>query len=174
MTEDTNEIQDTSEVEGKNTELSTGASNLDTSKDNKQEKTLTQSEVNEIVKRAKADAERAAKSKFEKGLEGKVVLTEDERNQLRSDVEKEVRTQIALETKRNEYKAKGLTDAQLDVIKVEKAEDFDKAVTDLFGALLKKDAPLLSGGKKDSTDSETDPNKALNDKLRSGLTRRKV
>jgi len=144
---ETEQIQDTSEGEGKNTESNTGAENTDNSKQNSQEKTLTQTEVNEIVKRAKADAERAAKSKFEKGLEGKSILTEEEKQKLITDIETEVRTKIAMENKRAEYKAKGLSDVQLDAIQVDKPEDFDKRVSDLYGALLKKDAPVLNGGK---------------------------
>lgn len=137
-----------SEEQSKNDVESTGADTTDNSKDKSQEeKKLTQSEVNEIVKRAKADAERAAKSKFEKGLEGKSVLTEDDVNKLRKDIETEVRTKIAMENKRAEYKAKGLSDVQLDTVQVEDIKDYDKRVNELFGVLLTKDAPVLNGGK---------------------------
>jgi hypothetical protein len=171
MANNTNEIQDTSEDEGKNTELSTG-DGTDTSNKN-QEKTLTQTEVNAILKRAKLDAEKSAKTKFEKNLEGKTVLSDDDLKTLKSEWEKEYSVKAQIQNKRAEYKTKGLSDVQLDAISVEKPEDYDKRVSELYGALLKKDAPILTGGNS-GKDTDSNDISRLNEKLRQGLTRRKI
>ncbi len=164
--------QNTSEVEGKNTTGNTG-DGTDTSNQKSQEKTLTQTEVNAILKRAKLDAEKDAKVKFEKNLEGKTVLSDDDLKTLKSEWEKEYSVKAQIQSKRAEYKAKGLTDIQLDAISVDKPDDYDKRVTDLYGALLKKDAPVLNGGNSNK-DNSSDANRTLNEKLKAGLTRRKI
>lgn len=169
---DTNTDVKTSESEGKNTDVVTGESATDSNKsgDNKP-KTFSQDEVNNIIKQRLAENTSKVKRDLEKQYEGKHVFTEDDLTKLRKDIETSVRTSMALENKRAEYKSKGLTDAQLEAVQVEKPEDFDKRVEELFGALLKKDAPNINPGnpKKDVSELED-----TNNYLRQGLKRRRV
>lgn len=122
--------------------------------DKKTEKMLTQAEFDKALRERIAENTKKVKRDIEKSYEGKHVFSEDDLAKLRKDIESEVRTQVALESKRAEYKAKGLTDEQLDAVSVDKPEEYDKRVEALFGALLKKDAPLLRGGSKSNDDSE--------------------
>lgn len=173
MSDDNNtNVNDNNDVSGTNDKSNTKGDGTDSGKDN-QEKTFTQKEVNAILKRAKLDTEKEIKVKLEKNLEGKTVLTDDDLEALKKEWRKEAEKDAALNNKRNEYKSRGLTDAQLAVIQVEKPEDFDAKVKELYGPLLKKEVPVLNSGKPKS-DSEDNENKTLNDKLRAGLKRRKI
>lgn len=170
---DTN-VSDDTDVSGNTNDKSdnTGSDTDNTQKN--QEKTLTQTEVNSLLKHKQAEWRTKYLKEFEKTLEGKQVLSDDELKKLRTDIETNVKQSIALETKRAEYKAKGLSDVQLDTVQVDKIEDYEKRVNELFGALLKKDAPVLNGGNSNKDSDSNDTNRALNEKLRNSLTRRKI
>lgn len=151
---DTELNQDTSEGEGIKTDSKEGELDTDTSNQNKdqEEKKLSQSEVNEVVKRAKQDAERAAKTKFDKTLEGKHVLTEDE---LSAKVQEAVKAALAekeasitREKLQTEY---NLTEKQIAVVASGDEKEMRKEIEELFGK-PKKEAPVLNGGSETNND----------------------
>ena len=137
----------------------------DTNKNVSNEKMLPQSEVDKIVARARSEGKDAGKKDALKAYEGKHVLTDDDLSKMKTDWENEYKTKIALDAKRTEYKSKGLTDAQLDAVmsQVEKPEDVDAKVELLFGALLKKTAPVINTGNTNTGDTKDEsPNATLN------------
>ena len=150
-----------SDVQSKNEVETEG----DTNKNVSNEKMLPQSEVDKIVARARSEGKDAGKKDALKAYEGKHVLTDDDLSKMKADWESEYKTKIALDAKRTEYKSKGLTDAQLDAVmsQVEKPEDVDAKVELLFGALLKKTAPVINTGNTNTGDTKDEsPNATLN------------
>ncbi len=175
MTEpDTNVDVNTSESDGKNTDVAKG-NEQDIKKP--ETKTFTQDEVNQFVKQRLAENTTKTKKDVEKLYEGKLVLTEDELTaKLNTHADTVIETykrEAAVATKRNEYKQRGLTDTQLDTITVDDIKDYDKRVNELFGALLKKEPPVLNGGSTSNNDVQTSPNQSLNDWLRADLEKTK-
>lgn len=157
---------------GQNDSVSEGqGGTADADKNKQEEKKFTQAELNEIVKRAKRDAENAAKTKWDKTLEGKHIFTEEDLTKLRGDWETDYKTQSAIAIKRAEFKGKGLTDEQLDVIPGDSADDYAKNAERLFGSLLKKQAPVINSGSNQKHDvSENEDTDAW---LKRNIKRRK-
>lgn len=170
---DTN-TNDNTDVSGDTNDKSnvTGDTGTDNSKtdNNQEEKKLTQSEVNEIVKRAKIDAERAAKTKFDKSLEGKHIFTEEELNArvkesvdavLKEESLKSIRVKI-----QTEY---GLNDHQISKLEGNDEKSLKEDAEKTYGK-PKKEAPKLSPG---SRQPEQEDNQSLHDRLKKGLTRKR-
>lgn len=160
---DTNDIQDTSEVEGKNTESSEGTLDTDTNNTDKhqEEKTLKQSEVNDIVKRAKQDAERAAKTKFEKSLEGKHIFTEEEKDKLIKDAVTAALKEESLKSVRTKIQSEyGLNDYQVSKLEGDDEKSLKEDAEKTYGK-PKKSAPVLNGGGDTREESNGDPDDAL-------------
>lgn len=118
------------------------------------EKKYSDKDYNDFVKRKTAELSTKLEEKHKKSLEGKHILTEDDLSKMRETWKSEYDKEIALNNKRADYKAKGLTDAQLDAVSVDNIEDYDKRVNELFGAILKKEAPVLNGGTKEKDNNQ--------------------
>lgn len=162
---------DTTPDEQGNNDVSTAGSANTSGAEKNDDKRFTQEDINKIIKQKQAEWSTKYKKDFEKQLEGKHVLADDDLTKLRTDWETEYKAKAAIDIKKAEYKAKGLTDEQLAVVPGDTADDFAKHVEKIFGTLLKKQAPQINPGnpKQDVTENED-----TNTWLRQGLKRRKV
>ncbi len=179
----TKEIQDTSEVEGKNTESTEGAVDTAATETDKQEnkeetkheesredRRFNQADVDAIVKRAKADAKAAAKRDYDKSIEGKRIFSEDE---LATHVQEAIQTAVESALKERELetvKAALKDEYSLSDLQVARLSgDDEKALRAdadlLFGAMKTKKAPnLIPGGNEERARSEEE------DAIAAGLT----
>lgn len=150
----------------KSVDAGIGDKEKDSNQNNKvEEKKYSDKDYNDFVKRKTAELSSKAEEKHKKSLEGKLILTQEELDAKTAEIAKNAveayKKESALAAKRESYKAKGLTDAQLDAISVDKVEDYDKRVTELFGALLKKEPPVLHSNNNASGNADDEVAKAM-------------
>lgn len=169
----TNVESNTSESDGVNTDATAGNTGTDNSKtqDNQDtEKKLTQSEVNDIVKRAKADAERAAKTKFEKSLEGKHILTDEERDALIKDAVTSALKEESLKSVRAKLQTEfNLSDYQISKLEGDDEKSLREDAEKTYGK-PKKEAPKLNPGTRQE---EKDENQSLQERLKKDIKRKR-
>ncbi len=152
---DTN-VTDETDVSGNTNDKSETAGNTstDNGKTDNQEKKLTQAEVNEVVKKAKRDAENAAKIKLDKSLEGKIVLTEKERDDLIKDAVTAALKEESLKSVRAKLQAEyGLSDYQISKLEGDDEKSLKDDAEKTYGK-IKKEAPLLNSGSNNNRESD--------------------
>lgn len=170
MSDDNTKVEsDTSESDGKNTDATTGAG-TDNSKQDNQEKTLTQSEVNDIVKRAKLDAERAAKTKFDKSLEGKHILTDEERDALIKDAVTAALKEESLKSVRVKIKEEfGLDDYKVGKLEGDDEKSLREDAEKTYGK-PKKEPPRINPGTRQQ---EQDENESRVERMKKQIVRKR-
>lgn len=154
VTENETTNSDVTAKENDKVELTGGTeTNSNETNGNKETKTFIQEEVDRIVKSAKADAEKSARTKFDKSLEGKLVLTEDDIATIRKEAieaalkEKELAT--VKETIKTERK---LNDYQVSKLEGNSVEELLADAEKTYGP-IKKLAPILNLGNSADEDS---------------------
>lgn len=172
MSDDNTKVSDNTDVSGDtNDKTDTTGSDTNQNTQKTDAKTFTQDELNNIIKQKQAEWKSKYKTEFEKTLEGKLVLTEEDRDKLVKDAVttalKERDLQHVKSTIKTEYK---LSDEQLAVLDGSDEKELRKHAETLFGAMKKKEAPVLKTG---GEQREVDENEDLNTRLRKGITRRK-
>lgn len=143
---------------------STGSGADNTQNNQVIEKKYSDKDFDEFVKRKTPEIESRLKSKLEKQYEGKIILTEQERDNL-------IRGAVELALKEESLKsvrAKIQTEYGLDDYKVNKLEGSDEKslredAEKTYGK-PKKDAPQLNGAKVNDTGDKS-PNASLNEWL---------
>lgn len=171
MSEDNTNVDAVLDEQGKNDAETEGQTSTDNGKtENQAEKKLTQAEVNEVVKKAKRDAENAAKLKLEKSLEGKIVLTEKERDDLIKEAVLAALKDESLKAVRSKIQAEyGLSEYQISKLEGDDEKSLKEDAEKTYGK-PKKEAPNLSPGK---TDNERDESDDFNDHLKKQIKRKR-
>lgn len=162
----TNDVTAPDNGQGKNDETSKGT---DTNSQ-KVPPTFTQEDMDRVIRQKQAEWKAKYQKEFEKTIEGKRVLTEDE-------IEKEFATRLesykaeqALQTVKASIKTEyGLTEAQLERLAGANEKELRADAEKIYGVLKQKQAPKLTPG---GTPQSTEANKELNDYLRSTLRNR--
>lgn len=163
-------VDATPDEQGKNDAETEGNTSTDNGKTDNQEKKLTQAEVNEVVKKAKRDAENAAKLKLEKSLEGKIVLTEKERDDLIKEAVNAALKDESLKSVRAKIQSDyGLSDYQISKLEGDDEKSLKEDAEKTYGK-VKKEAPNLSPGK---TESDRDESDDYNDHLKKQIKRKR-
>ena len=170
----TKDTQETSEDEGKNTDVAEGeASNTGTSETDesqvdksKEVKTFTQSQIDDIVKGAKKDAKASAKKEFDSSLEGKKVFTEEElTTYVKTAVDAAIADKQLENVKLSIQSEYGLSDVQIARLQ----GDTEKALkedAELIYGKPKKKAPILNTGTSGDKPESKDP---IEDEISAGL-----
>lgn len=167
----TNEVS-TGEGTVNNAETSTGG-DTNTNKSG-EDKKFTQADVDNIIKRKQSEWKEKYRKEFDKTLEGKLVLTEEEIT-ARVNTELEAyKTEQALVAVKNAIKAEyGLSDEQVSRLQGDTEKALKEDAEKLFGAFKKKDAPRLVAGGTTTTPAETNVVSRLREKLQADLEKKK-
>lgn len=138
--------------------------------ENKQEKTIPESQANKIAGKARAEGREAGKQAALKELEGKLVLTEAEYEaKVNEAVANALKQQGLVEVKRSIQTEYGLTDAQLAKLAGDDEKSLRADAEATFGALKQKLPPVVNPG---NPKTEVSENEDLNTYLRKGIKRR--
>jgi sugar-specific transcriptional regulator TrmB len=146
---DTTNASTNTDVTGQeeNDNVETAGSDTQTALPTEGEKKFTQADLDSVIKRKQAEWREKYKREFDKALEGKRVLTEDELTTAINAAVTARETELALQNVKAAIKAEyQLSDEQVERL----AGDDEKALRadaeKIFGAFKKKDAPNLVPG----------------------------
>lgn len=156
--ENITEVETAPDKQGNNDVSTEGETvTTDAVKESQEEKKLTQAQVNEVVKAAKADAKRAAKVEFDKSLTGKLVFTEEELSAKISEALEGYKKEQTLVSVREKIKTEyGLSDEQTARLSGEDEKSLKADADLLFGSFKKKDAPKLNTPNGDKVSAPDD------------------
>jgi len=158
------DVQDTGEDTVNNVSDTTGSdNNQDTQKSDA--KTFTQADVNNIIKQKQAEWKTKYKAEFDKTLQGKHVLTEDELDARLKDAVTATLNEESLKSTRAQLQTEyGLSEYQISKLEGDDEKSLRADAEKTYGK-PKKEAPVLNGGKV-SDDGEPSKNASLNQWLR--------
>jgi hypothetical protein len=155
MSEDKANVSDEADVSGSTNDKSdtTGSSADTTGKDQVEEKKYSDKDFDAFVKRKTPEIESRIKSKFDKSLEGKIVLTEKERDDLIKDAVTAALKEESLKSVRAKLQADyGLSEYQISKLEGEDEKSLKEDAEKTYGK-IKKQAPVLNGA-SDNKDGE--------------------
>lgn len=172
MSEDNANVTDEADVSGQTNDKSdtTGSGADTTQKDQVEMKKYSDKDFDAFVKRKTPEIESRIKSKFDKSLEGKIVLTEKERDDLIKEAVTAALKEESLKSVRAKLQAEyGLSEYQISKLEGDDEKSLKEDAEKTYGK-PKKDAPNLSPGK---TDNDRDESDDFNDHLKKQIKRKR-